>query len=332
MPGVKDKLLVFLALLLVGCDRGGDSVSSSAGSPTATLTAVSAGTDTGGRTSTATAVSTRPALGSATPTPAASATAVRPRQPSNQVLDSGVPSPVTATRRRGDPLPPRTVNPTQSRPTWDASTVLAYRAPTTADFPAGHQPDWLDPLSVPCASESDGRALMPAPRNVTCFDEFLKSQRASDSALAYFRATSETLQRFEERGRVDTGTSFNPWCCLADMPGGITQAVLLNVAEAPDGLRFVSDYLLGAELRGWLAHPAYLAVRTPGVDEELPFGLETAIEPGTAGSGAEQRFIVSDTLQGCRACPRPARLRVMLTFDATGRYVRWELLPPELLR
>jgi hypothetical protein len=151
-----------------------------------------------------------------------------------------------------------------------------------------------------------------------CVQDAMRQLGASESAVRFFDATTQFLNRFDERGAIDFGHASSPWLNMgrgdAVLLNGLPSAILMSRTTSPRD-------------DGWKSVPGYADVlrRYPQAFPWVEYGGPLAEQSSDDG-----RVMVALALdmRECRACANVATFRAELHFAPSGFITAIQPLPP----
>lgn len=198
---------------------------------------------------------------------------------------------------------------------WDARAVAAkpeayFRIPCpSAADPARSNPGQVFNLDTPAAVE--------------CVLTAMQTAGASEEARAFLARYRTFLVVFEERGRVDLGTTSAAWVNM-----GRPEPVFVNAG--PDGMLSMQALVNGGApnqpAKAWLARPEVVAALR-GQTDVIAWAEYARVAAIEAPAG-RQRFLASIPVRACRACATLLDLPVLFEFGAGGELLGAEPRPP----
>ena len=209
-----------------------------------------------------------------------------------------------------------TAAPNAAQPTWDARAVTAK--------PEGY-------FRIPCPAATDpargnpGQVLnMDTPAAAKCVDEAMQATGTTTEEARAFVARYRTfLVGFEERGRVDLGTTSAAWVNM-----GRPEPVFVNAG--PDGMLSLQALVNGGApnqpAKTWLARPDVVAALRGQTD--VIAWAEYARVTSIDAPGGRQRFLAAIPVRACRACATLLDLQVAFEFGPAGELLGAEPRPP----
>jgi len=202
-----------------------------------------------------------------------------------------------------------------SQPMWDARAVTAkpeayFRIPcAAATDPARGNPGQVFNLDTPAAVE--------------CVVAAMRAADTTEAARAFLARYRTFLVGFEERGRVDLGTTSAAWVNM-----GRPEPVFVNAG--PDGMLSMQALVNGGApnqpAKAWLARPEVVAALR-GQTDVIAWAEYARLAAVEAPVG-RQRFLASIPVRACRACATLLELPVMFEFGPGGELLGAEPRAP----
>ena len=157
---------------------------------------------------------------------------------------------------------------------------------------------------IPCPAAADPARSNPGqvfnldtPAAVECVTEAMRAAGASAEARAFLTRYRTFVVGFEERGRVDLGTTAAAWVNM-----GRPEPVFVNAG--PDGMLSMQALVNGGApnqpAQAWLARPEVVAALR-GQTDVIAWAEYARISPLDAPAG-RQRFLAAIPVRACRAC------------------------------
>lgn len=198
---------------------------------------------------------------------------------------------------------------------WDARSVVA-------------KPDAY--VRIPCPAAADPARSNPGqvfnldtPAAVACVIEAMHTAGTTEEARAFLARYGTFLVAFEERGRVDLGSTAAAWVNM-----GRPEPVFLNAGT--DGLLSMQTLANGGApnqpAKAWLARPDVVAALR-GQTDVIAWAEYARVASIEAGAG-RQRFLAAIPVRACRACATLLDLQVAFEFGADGMLLSAEPRAP----